>query len=196
MSRKVRKMNVNLRQRVQLARISSGMGPVLNRLVHNRLKRCVSKILACDSTSNHALRCLKSIPVGMDDDLSAAESRRRCRVIRSTEFIVVDDGMSVVDIPDFDAEQISTATAVNLTINGRHLKAKVPGPVDGSCSVVLGTCSRNDQPDVLVTVEIQVTGFELELGFGRWACLFLFDTWRRNRNWLCPSDRSPSPSSK
>ncbi len=108
----------------------------------------------------------------MDDDATSTQRSGRVGVIRAAHQVVVDDGISVVLIPDLDAE------LVRGPIPGREHKPIVSCTVDRAGSFILGLGSGNYQPVVGCALEVQVRHFELKLGVTRWhigALLILRD---------------------
>jgi hypothetical protein len=64
----------------------------------------------------------------VDDDPSGVDGLRTCAVdvLRRAETVVVDDGVTVVHVPDLDAELVNAAAAIQLTIDGGQEESTVP----------------------------------------------------------------------
>ena len=74
----------------------------------------------------------------MDDDVAAADGRRRIGVIVRTHLVVVDDRIAVVLVPDLDAEEVHVGAGRQLRVDGGEHEAVVAGAVDGAHALVLG----------------------------------------------------------
>ncbi len=103
----------------------------------------------------------------MNDNTSPADRRSRLGIIRITHLVVVNHHITIVLVPNLDAEQIHISTGGERLIRGSQHKAIVARPVDGTATLKLGFVSGHHQPFVTVRLKIQISRFEAELGIAR-----------------------------
>ena len=90
-------------------------------------------------------------------------SRGRSIAGVARDLVVVNNDITVVLIPDLDAELVDSTTAADLTVDRGDHEAVVAGTVDRAGALELGLGAGNDEPFVIFAVEVDVAGFELEL---------------------------------
>ena len=105
----------------------------------------------------------------MDHDRSAAQPL--------LDAVVVNDLITIVLVPDLDAERVDIADIRGrFGIRRRQQEAEAAHAVDGPDALVLELAARDDQPLVRLAVEVQITGVEHELRvpFGHRSPLLVF----------------------
>ena len=111
----------------------------------------------------------------MNLDVAAPNHGARVGVITLDAFVVVDEGIAIVDIPDLDAEGVAAAAIVD---SGQH-ETVVAGAVDRAHTLVLGLILAGyHQPIVAGAVEVKAGGLKLEFRLAsgrRGAALVLGD---------------------
>src|SRR5687767_4213909 len=73
----------------------------------------------------------------VDDDAAPAQRGGWVCAIRGVQLVVVHQLISVVLVPDLDAELVLAASPVDLSIDGGDHETVVPGPVDRPRTLVL-----------------------------------------------------------
>ena len=77
-------------------------------------------------------------------------------------------------IPDFDPESILPASSIDVPIDRRQQEFVASLAVDGAGPFVLRPSAGDNEPVVLIAVEVEVRRLELELGVARrHGCAFL-----------------------
>src|SRR5207237_532088 len=100
----------------------------------------------------------------------------RRRGLRGARLGVVDDRVAGALVPDLDAELVHAARARLLAVQRRHQEAIAAGAVERARTLILRLGTGNHQPIVTGGVEVEVGGWELELGValrhrGAWLVL-------------------------
>ena len=112
----------------------------------------------------------RSMSFLMNDDAAAAEGGCRIRAVRCAELVVINDGIVVGLVPNFDAELVHATAAIDLAVDGREHEAVVASVVHGPGPFVLAFGSRDHQPFVAGAVEVKAGDLEFEFGLAIRDC--------------------------
>ena len=101
----------------------------------------------------------------VNDNAAATECGGRIAIVVESHLVVIDNGVGVVLVPDFDSELIHSSPTADLPVNRREQEAVVAPAVDCAGSLVLRSRARHDQPLVDSAMEVEIGYFELKLRF-------------------------------
>src|SRR2546423_795049 len=101
----------------------------------------------------------------VDDDAATVYHLRggRIYVVRPTQLVIIDQAAPYPG-PDLDPELVGTAAARLVSVCGSQHETVIPGSVDLAAALVLSLRPCNHKPLISGALEVQVAGFELELG--------------------------------
>src|SRR5690606_3185848 len=90
-------------------------------------------------------------------------------VLDGAHLVIIDDLVTIVLVPDPDAEPIRNRTWGECGIYGADLKAIVAQAIDRAHTFVHRLGARYHKPVVAFRVKVQAPGLELEFGVAGWC---------------------------